>query len=590
MQAGDTEPELSWRARVANKLAMVTLIALSLAVVITTLTSSASSRVSSLALHVFAPVLALLALERYVVGARDYRVRAWLTIGGLLIVGVVSTTTVGLLGGAAGALFLALTLTSLLFGLRAMVIELVFVGCAVGATAALMVSGVLAAPLEQDVSFARPNTWLRTAGTTIVLVGLAAVVIAQVVRELEQALARVKREAKERERAQEERAQALELALQSQKVEVVGRLAAGLAHDLNNALFVIGACNQTLQRGKLSEADVVATHAAIAEAVKQSSSMSRQMLSFARKHVVAPVALSTRGLFEELRRSIAQLFPSDMKVEIESGEDLIVRADKMHLQQAILNLAINARDAMTSGGQLTVRARRETLEVPLPAMSGTIPEGRYAVLEVRDTGSGMDAVTQARAFEPLFTTKPEGQGTGLGLASVRSTIEMSGGYVSLWSQPGLGTCVSLYLPLLETTQLEANGSAIIEGVLDLRGTTVLLAEDSAQVRGVITSSLAQHGCTVLQARDGTEAIDQIDRAGAPIHVLCTDAVMPGAPVRDVLERLREKHPNASVVVISGYVNDELTRRGIEQGHYRVLAKPFGTQQLLQTVADIRAGR
>jgi CheY-like chemotaxis protein len=281
--------------------------------------------------------------------------------------------------------------------------------------------------------------------------------------------------------------------------------------------------------------------------------------------------------------------PSDIAVEIASEGELIVRADKVHLQQAILNLAINARDAMASGGRLTVRAAEVTLGEPRPAISGAVPPGRYALLEVHDTGSGMDAATQARAFEPLFTTKPEGQGTGLGLASVRSTIEMSGGYVALWSELGTGTRVSLYLPIADTRP-EVHDAAGAEESLDLRGTTVLLAEDSPQVRGVITSSLAQHGCKVLQARDGTEALDQIERSSAAIDVLCTDAVMPGAPVRDVLERLRQKHPKASVVVISGYVNDELTRRGIEQGHYRVLAKPFGTQQLLQTVADLRAGR
>jgi len=178
----------------------------------------------------------------------------------------------------------------------------------------------------------------------------------------------------------------------------------------------------------------------------------------------------------------------------------------------------------------------------------------------------------------------------LGLASVLSTVEMSGGHINFWSEPGRGTRFTLYFPTIEAEEPEEEAAPRRESVLDLRGTTVLLAEDSPQVRGVITSSLTEHGCTVLQARDGTEALDQINRTPSPIHVLCTDAVMPGVPVRDVLARLQLKHPETSVLVISGYITDELTRRGIEQGDYRVLAKPFGTQQLLETVADLRAGR
>jgi CheY-like chemotaxis protein len=198
----------------------------------------------------------------------------------------------------------------------------------------------------------------------------------------------------------------------------------------------------------------------------------------------------------------------------------------------------------------------------------------------------MDDETLTRAFEPLYTTKPEGKGTGLGLASVLSIVEMSGGHVTLSSELGRGTTITLYLPIAESVPRQAALPSGTAPTIDLRGTTVLLAEDSPDVRNVISRSLAHHGCTVLQARDGTDALLQIERA-AVIDVLCTDAVMPGAPVREVIALLKRKHPNAGVVVISGYVTDELTRRGIEQGHFRVLAKPFEPYRLLETIDELR---
>ena len=582
---GTDASEVSWRAELADKLSWATMIALSIASLISYAATVTSPRVTGLTVYVLVPMLLLIALER-VVAPRDYRVRAWVTIGSLVLVGIAASTTVGLIGGAASALFLALILSSLMLGQRAMLGLLAFVAISVGTTAWLMVTGRIDPPIPEDVSFTNPTTWFRTAGNTLVLLGLGAIVTAQVVGQLERALTRVRTEAAERERAQEDRAHALELALQSQKVEVVGRLAAGLAHDLNNALFVIDACNQILLRGKQGDAERLETHTAIAEAVKQSSAMARQLLSFARKHVVSPVSISTRDLVDELQRGVTRLFPADIRVSVVCEEDVTVRADKVHLQQAILNLAINARDAMSNGGELSVRTGTAQIVVPCPAIGGEIPVGRYATFEVRDTGTGMDDETLIRAFEPLYTTKPEGKGTGLGLASVLSIVEMSGGHVTLSSELGRGTTITLYLPIAESVPRLTPVPSDAAPILDLHGTTVLLAEDSPDVRAVISSSLKQHGCTVLQARDGTDALLHIERASV-IDVLCTDAVMPGAPVREVIALLKRRHPEADVVVISGYVTDELTRRGIEQGHFRVLAKPFEPHRLLETIDELR---
>jgi signal transduction histidine kinase/CheY-like chemotaxis protein len=528
---GTNEADAAWRVELANKLSWAAIIALTAGMLVSYQSLEASGAIASLLWFAYVPALALFMLER-LSGRNDYRIRGVLTVATLGVTGVVSTAVVGMIGGAVGALFLALVIASLLFGMRAMLATLAVAACGVSTVAWLMVTGRISAPLAADVSFAHAETWVRTAMNTLFLIGLGSLVTAHVVEQLERALGKARSEAAERERAQEERAKALELAVQSQKVEVVGRLAAALAHDLNNALFVIDACNQMLRRKAMSDAERSETHSAISDAVKQSSAMARQPLSFARKH------------------------------------------------------AINARDAMSSGGELTVRFAPAALAAPRAAIGCEIPPGHYATFEVRDTGTGMDEATAARAFEPLFTTKPEGKGTGLGLASVQSIVEISGGYLTLWSEPGEGTSITLYLPCVASLPRAARAPMEKQRALDLRGTTVLLAEDSADVHGVISSVLAQHGCAVLQARDGTDALRQIERAPS-IDVLCTDAVMPGAPVREVIALLQRMHPRASVVVISGYVTDELTRRGIEQGHFRVLAKPFEPSRLLETIDELR---
>lgn len=585
MQGGPSKPE-PWRERLSRKLSTTVLVGVLGGCVLIYATSTGSTRLFDLASFVLLPAALLLLGERFL-KPRRFPVTALLTIAVILVVGLSGMAVVGVLGGPAGTLFLAVIFTSLLLEYRATLAVLVFIAASTATIGWAIVSGRLPPPAAADVSFSQAHVWVRTAGVWLVLVGVGSVVCLLVVRELEQALDRVRREAAEREQAQRERTRALEAALQAQKVEVVGRLAAGLAHDLNNALFVIAAWNQSLQSEPLTEAERAETHAEIEFAVQQSSSMVGQLLSFARKHVASPEPLSTRAVLEDLRNTFKHLFPADVKVVVECARDAVVHADKVQLQQAILNLAINARDAMPAGGELTVRADVVVLAEPLAGARGDISAGRYATFEVRDTGAGMDESTRAHAFDLLFTTKPEGKGTGLGLASVLSTAQMSGGNATLWSEPGRGTRVMLYLPLVDTFQAERERVSRPHHKVDLRGVTVLVVEDSPDALAVLRRGLEDKGCVVLEARDGTQALEQIGRSTRPIDVLCADAVMPGAPVRDVIDRLREKYPDAGVLVISGYVADELTRRGIEQGLYRVLAKPFEMHRLFESIAELR---
>jgi signal transduction histidine kinase/ActR/RegA family two-component response regulator len=582
MPQGTWEHDSSWREQLSNTLNTAVLLALSVGCLAIYLAGN-SRRVLSVFDIAIVPGIVVLALERLWIRAH-WRARALLTIGVIVTCTVAGISAVGLLAGGGGALLLALIFSALLLGMRAMLAVLSVVACGVAAVAALIVSGALPPPVPDDVSFTHARVWLRAGGTLVMLTALASVAVARVIAQLEAALARVRAESAQREQAQQERTRALEVAFRAQKSELLGRMAASLAHDVNNSLLVISACSEMLGDGGLSEHERKETRDAIGSAVRQASSLTGQLLSLSRKRVASPARLSTECLSEELRKVLTRLLPADTALTLECKTDAIVCADALQLQQAILNLAINARDAMPTGGCLTIRVRETAIGAPLPCVGGEVPAGRFVTFEVEDNGTGMDAETAAHAFEPLFTTKPEGKGTGLGLPSVLATVQTSGGYVKLWSERDHGTRVTLYLPIDATG---TPGAAARRGVRpDLQGTAVLVADDSPEALHVMRRTLMDAGCIVLQARNGTHALELIETSPARIDVLCTDGMLPGVPVREVIVRLRELHPEAEVLVVSDYVTDERMRRGIEQGAYRVLAKPFKAEQLLHAIGDL----
>ncbi len=392
------EHDASWREQLSNTLNSAVLLALSLGALVVYLAAS-STRVLSIFDLVIVPGIVVLALERLWIRAR-WRARAVLTIGVLAVCSIAGITGVGLLAGAGGALLLTLIFSALLLGMRAMLVVLAMISCGVGAIAALMVSGILPAPLADDVSFDHARVWLRTGGSILLLTALAGVAIARVIAQLEGALARVRMESAQREQAQEERARALEVAFRAQKSELVGRMAASLAHDVNNFLLVISACSELLGDRGLSEEERKETRETIASAVRQASSLTGQLLSLSRKRIASPARVSTECLSEELRKVLTRLLPADMALTLECETDASVRADALQLQQAILNLAINARDAMPTGGRLTIRIREIDVDAPLPCVGGEVPAGRFVTFAVEDTGTGMDA---ARASLPAGT-------------------------------------------------------------------------------------------------------------------------------------------------------------------------------------------
>jgi PAS domain S-box-containing protein len=374
--------------------------------------------------------------------------------------------------------------------------------------------------------------------------------------------------------------------VQSERLEAVGRLAGGVAHDFNNLLTAILGYASALKGSRVEDAAIRAQDLEqIEHAANRAADLTQQLLAFSRRQLLQPELLHLDKVLAEVDNLVRRLIGEHIAIQVKRVPDLgCVQADKGQLTQVILNLCINARDAMPHGGTLEI----ETANVDLDSMQATqvgVAAGRYVLLAVTDTGEGMDAETQQRIFEPFFTTKPMGQGTGLGLATVYGIVKQSGGSISVDSDVGRGSTFRVYLPRTERSE-----SAIVERpavVARDRGMeTVLTVEDDVAVRDIVARTLAEAGYTVLTAQNPEEAL-QISRAQRRvIHLVLTDVVMPGMDGTQLVERLKDLHPEAKVLYMSGYADNVVTLQGVlAQGH-AFLAKPFTPNVLRRRVRQV----
>jgi two-component system, cell cycle sensor histidine kinase and response regulator CckA len=371
---------------------------------------------------------------------------------------------------------------------------------------------------------------------------------------------------------------------QAQKMEAIGQLAGGVSHDFNNILTVILASADTamlhLPPDHPSHDDVVE----IREAALRASELTRQLLAFSRRQVMLPQVLDLHQLVGNLQRMLRRLIREDVELRIEAAAPHpIVRADPAQLEQVLINLVVNARDAMPSGGQLSIRTDNLELGEPEPGQPIAVPAGSYVLLTVSDTGTGMDERTLARIFDPFFTTKAAGSGTGLGLATVYGIVKQSGGWIWARSEPGAGTVFSVYLPRSRETAQPLRVSVAMHAPVS--GTeTVLLVEDDLAVQGVTRGILESHGYTVLVAADGTDAIEVAQRHEGPIHLLLTDVVMPRMGGHELVERLAVLRPDAQVVFSSAHPDDDVVR-DLATARALYLPKPFTMEALLGKVRE-----
>ncbi len=361
---------------------------------------------------------------------------------------------------------------------------------------------------------------------------------------------------------------------QAQKMEIAGRLAGGVAHDFNNLLTVIAGRGQLLlQRAGVDEAQRHDIEL-IQETAARASALTRQLLVFSRKQVLAPRVLDINAVVANMEKMLRRLIGEDIELVTVEGEGLgRVKADPGQLEQVIMNLAVNARDAMPDGGRLTIETANVELDETRPRRHVSLRPGRYVVLSVGDTGCGIPSGALPHIFEPFFTTKEPDKGTGLGLSTVYGIVKQSEGEITVESAVGKGTTVCIYLPRVEAA-LESVALGV-EPAVDARGTeTILLAEDEEEVRGVAREALTLHGYRVLEARHGRDALELARAHPGPIHLLVTDVVMPQMGGLELARRLVVERPSIRVVYMSGYTDETMVHHRVELGETGFIEKPF----------------
>jgi PAS domain S-box-containing protein len=370
---------------------------------------------------------------------------------------------------------------------------------------------------------------------------------------------------------------------QAQKMEAIGKLAGGVAHDFNNLLTVILGYSELLQRSFAVEEQVGEIVREVHKAGERAALLTHQLLALSRQKVLAPRVLDLNKLVIESEKMFRRLLGATIEINCVLLPGLgLVKADPGGLEQVLLNLVVNARDAMPQGGLLTL----ETRNVELPAdYAPELRPGPHVLLAVSDTGCGMDEATKGQIFEPFFTTKGLGKGTGLGLSMVHSMVKQSGGHISVYSEAGKGTTFKIYLPcVLDRGPAQGETEAALQVP---RGTeTVLLAEDDDSVRALARTALLSSGYTVLEARDGQEALEVSQQAPGPIHLLATDVVMPKMNGRQLAEHLTARWPGLQVLYMSGYTDDAIVRHGVLEKGMAFLQKPFTPITLARKVREV----
>ena len=372
---------------------------------------------------------------------------------------------------------------------------------------------------------------------------------------------------------------------QSQRLESVGRLAGGVAHDFNNVLTAIFGYADLVAEEMPPGSPIRADLQEIRKAAERASGLTRQLLAFSRQQVLQPLVLSLNDVIVNLDKMLQRLIGADVELRCSLAAGLgNVRADPGQIEQVIVNLVVNARDAMPRGGKLTIETANAELSQQYAEMHQPVISGRYVMLAATDTGSGMTPEIKARLFEPFFTTKEPGKGTGLGLATVYGIVKQSGGYIWVYSEPGHGATFKIYLPRVDEAAVELVEHEVIGGVTGTE--TILLAEDDGVLRPLAKTLLEKHGYNVLAAANAQEALELLAGHDGPLHLLITDIVMPGTSGRELARRLADLRPDTRVLYISGYTDDAIVRHGMLEPGLHFLQKPFTPATLAEKVRAV----
>jgi signal transduction histidine kinase len=474
----------------------------------------------------------------------------------------------------------------LLLGFDVLIATL-FLGRA-GMLGSLILAGSIVAVLGRPEPVAMFSSW-STAIDVICVAGVMTILVEFVVRRLEgslehssQALEQLRAEQALREQAQDELTRAQATLQQTQKLDAVGRLAGGVAHDFNNTLQVVLGWTELL-RSETQPQQMQDGIEQIRAAAERSRGLTRQLLTFSRPEMRAPTCVELHDFLPELVKSYRRLLPDDISIVARTVPDLAILMDEGHLSQVLLNVILNARDAMPTGGTVAVIAKFTARE-ELPSAASGFDSGAVEI-EVTDTGTGMDEETRSRVFEPFFTTKGK-RGTGLGLSTAYGVVQQANGVIDIQSAPGKGTSVRLFFPM--ASPAETRPSTEPRASRPSVGQAVLLAEDDRDVRTTLARALRQAGHRVVEVGDVEAGRVVVKARGAEFAVLVTDGIMPGGSTRQLIDDYLLARPNGRVVICSGYLDDELSMRDLGAPTFEFVAKPFPPSELVARLDSIGA--
>ena len=390
----------------------------------------------------------------------------------------------------------------------------------------------------------------------------------------------------ELKRAEEEKAVLQEQLRQSQKVEAVGCLAGGIAHDFNNLLTVIKGYSQ-LSSIELKEGDPLRGNIdEIQNAADRAASLTRQLLAFSRRQVMEMKVLDLNTLLRDLDKMLGRVIGEDIEMVIQLAEDLgRVRADVGQIEQVIMNLAVNGRDAMPNGGKLTIETTNVELDEFYVRSHVDVKPGHYVMFSVSDTGVGMSPEVRERIFEPFFTTKDKGKGTGLGLSTTYGIVKQSEGHIWVYSVQGKGTTFKIYLPRVNEP-LEDIREEVLKEDLPHGNETILIVEDEEEVRKLSGKILERQGYRILETSNGDDALLACERHKSPIHLMLADVIMPGMSGSELAKLLKPLYPEIKILYMSGYTDDAIVRHGVLQKGVNYIQKPFTMERLARKVREV----
>ena len=439
--------------------------------------------------------------------------------------------------------------------------------------------------LRQDVELAKRDILRATVGTMgglfLALLGFIVVAEVSINRANRREVSLVENQLSERKKWEAE-------LMQAQKMECVGRLAGGVAHDFNNLLTPIIGYAELTEMGMLQTDNLRPNLVEIRRAAERATHLTRQLLAFSSRHVIQAESVELNHLVQDVGKLLQRIIGEDIELEIHSDPGAgFVKAEPGQLEQVLINLAVNARDAMPQGGCLSIETSTVTLDATTAGLPETIVPGEYVLLAVSDTGIGMSEEVLAHIFEPFYTTKDVGKGTGLGLSTCYGIVKQSGGYLSVQSEPGRGTAFKVYLPRMEREIQNAQPPLPDLEPLPQGHETVLLVEDEPSVRSLASLTLRQQGYRVLEAAHGVEALEVAEElAPEKIDLLLTDVVMPYMGGKELAEQLLNLQPETRVLYTSGYTDEAVLSRGVDGRSTQFLQKPFSPPELVKKVRDV----